>query len=65
MLRMMDLAPADPEEHQQTEVATPPDIGEKTEAEAAYTCPMHPEVRSLTPGRCPRCGIALEHERTG
>ncbi len=25
-----------------------------------YTCPMHPEVRSPTPGPCPICGMALE-----
>jgi len=25
-----------------------------------YTCPMHPEVRSATPGPCPNCGMALE-----
>lgn len=24
-----------------------------------YTCPMHPEVRSDTPGRCPACGMQL------
>jgi RND family efflux transporter MFP subunit len=28
-------------------------------AEAAYTCPMHPEVTSARPGRCPKCGMAL------
>ena len=27
---------------------------------AAYTCPMHPEVRSDRPGPCPKCGMALE-----
>ncbi len=26
----------------------------------AYTCPMHPEVRSDRPGACPICGMALE-----
>lgn len=25
-----------------------------------YTCPMHPEVISDTPGDCPKCGMALE-----
>ena len=25
----------------------------------AYTCPMHPEVVSETPGNCPRCGMKL------
>ena len=25
-----------------------------------YSCPMHPEVRQLGPGTCPKCGMALE-----
>ncbi len=29
---------------------------------AVYTCPMHPEVRQVTPGSCPLCGMALELE---
>src|SRR5713226_5334698 len=24
-----------------------------------YTCPMHPEVRSSSPGTCPKCGMKL------
>ncbi len=27
-----------------------------------YTCPMHPEVRQMGPGSCPKCGMALEPE---
>ncbi|HEX3759354.1 MAG TPA: heavy metal translocating P-type ATPase [Kofleriaceae bacterium] len=27
---------------------------------SAFTCPMHPEVRSPTAGDCPDCGMALE-----
>ncbi len=30
------------------------------EARAAYTGPMHPEVRQQGPGACPDCGMALE-----
>jgi heavy metal translocating P-type ATPase len=25
-----------------------------------YTCPMHPEVRQVGPGSCPKCGMNLE-----
>jgi P-type Cu+ transporter len=39
-------------------------LGERTSAPAApgavYTCPMHPEVRQIGPGTCPKCGMALE-----
>ena len=27
---------------------------------AEYTCPMHPEIRKIGPGTCPKCGMALE-----
>src|SRR5829696_7605627 len=26
---------------------------------ARYECPMHPEVTSRRPGKCPKCGMAL------
>lgn len=29
-------------------------------ANAEYTCPMHPEIRQIGPGTCPKCGMALE-----
>jgi len=29
---------------------------------ATYVCPMHPEVRQVGPGACPKCGMALEPE---
>lgn len=28
-------------------------------ATAGYTCPMHPEVQSDKPGKCPKCGMDL------
>jgi hypothetical protein len=31
----------------------------KTEATRTYTCPMHPEVTSDKPGKCPKCGMSL------
>jgi Cu+-exporting ATPase len=30
--------------------------------EAAYICPMHPEVHQMGPGSCAKCGMALEPE---
>jgi hypothetical protein len=32
---------------------------------AEYTCPMHPEVVSNTPGKCPKCGMNLEKKMPG
>jgi len=33
---------------------------ESTIKTPVYTCPMHPEIRQLQPGNCPKCGMALE-----
>jgi heavy metal-binding protein len=41
--------PADP-------AAAPDDV---TEDAVVYTCPMHPDVVSDQPGKCPRCGMNL------
>ncbi|MFB0566901.1 MAG: heavy metal-binding domain-containing protein [Candidatus Aminicenantaceae bacterium] len=32
----------------------------KAEEKEVYTCPMHPEVKSDKPGKCPECGMKLE-----
>jgi FtsP/CotA-like multicopper oxidase with cupredoxin domain len=53
------------------DIARPPDkvlafvasmpllYGEDEEAADSYACPMHPEVTSLEPGTCPKCGMKL------
>jgi Cu(I)/Ag(I) efflux system membrane fusion protein len=28
-----------------------------------YTCPMHPDVHSTSPGKCPKCGMDLQPTR--
>ena len=40
-------------EGHKTPAALPP-------ADAAYTCPMHPEIVQVGPGACPICAMALE-----
>jgi uncharacterized protein with PIN domain len=29
-----------------------------------YTCPMHPEVITTKPGKCPKCGMTLVKVKT-
>lgn len=47
---------ADPERYLGGEPTPAPAAAEGTE----YTCPMHPEVRQIGSGSCPKCGMALE-----
>ena len=41
------------------QTASPPPAANKTPAVTKYTCPMHPEVVTTEPGRCPKCGMKL------
>ena len=37
----------------------PPETKQNAEAEAYFTCSMHPQVHQPGPGQCPICGMAL------
>lgn len=37
----------------------------QAEGKVAYTCVMHPEVKSDRPGKCPKCGMDLVPEKRG
>ena len=40
--------------------ATTKDVKQKKQHdEAQYSCPMHPDVKAKSPGRCPKCGMDL------
>jgi hypothetical protein len=59
MLRMMDRAPEVREEGG-AGPASPRSNEANADARVTYTCPMHPEVISSSPGRCPSCGMQLQ-----
>ena len=40
-----------------------PLLGMSKEQKADYYCPMHPEVTSNKPGKCPKCGMSLEKKK--
>lgn len=59
-------APGAEHDHDHRASAAPTDKDKPGEGEKAgkppatvYTCPMHPEVISDKPGRCPKCGMKL------
>jgi uncharacterized low-complexity protein len=31
----------------------------KEAPQVSYVCPMHPDVKQATPGKCPKCGMDL------
>jgi Heavy metal binding domain len=33
--------------------------GSARRASIIYACPMHPDMRSRTPGECPKCGMTM------
>jgi len=49
---------ADPEKY--LHPSAKPEPMDAAPAGTEYTCPMHPEIRQIGPGSCPKCGMALE-----
>src|SRR5579864_2557140 len=51
---------ADPQRYLHPQAKPEPMTPPQGAANIEYTCPMHPEVRQIGPGACPKCGMALE-----
>lgn len=47
-------------DHQKPEDKSPPS---QQQVKETYTCPMHPDVISDKPGKCPKCGMTLEKKK--
>ena len=58
MLRMMSGSPAEPMKHDSAEGSNASTHVRRKQQD--YVCPMHPDVVSPTPGRCTKCGMALQ-----
>ena len=56
--RCMDKFRIDPQQYLSPQAKAAP--ASAASNDALYTCPMHPEVRQIGPGACPKCGMALE-----
>lgn len=54
-----------PQEHDHTSHARHPEqeAPSQKDSTTSYSCPMHPELVSDKPGRCPDCGMNLEKKR--
>ena len=39
-------------------------VSKKEKQQTFYTCVMHPEIHSLKPGKCPKCGMVLIKEKS-
>jgi Cu+-exporting ATPase len=48
------------EPHSPTSAPAKSLIVQPAQTDVEYTCPMHPEIRQIGPGTCPKCGMALE-----
>lgn len=48
--------------HQQIAPTSMPAASEK--GDVIYTCPMHPEIKQNSPGKCPKCGMNLVPEKS-
>jgi multidrug efflux pump subunit AcrA (membrane-fusion protein) len=62
-MRSMPMRPTPPKMSGMNVPAAGPAVGDSSPpapSATVYSCPMHPEVRSPMPGKCPKCGMDLQ-----
>ncbi len=57
--------PAPPARAPLAQPASAPSAPSAAAPATVFSCPMHPEIRSATPGKCPKCGMNLEPTPSG
>ena len=55
----IQMAPGAMQQHVGPSGAASPTASPAPAVKAIYTCPMHPEIHSDKPGKCPICGMNL------
>jgi RND family efflux transporter MFP subunit len=60
-----ETAPPSQAPHTARRSAPANDNAKSAAHDAEYTCPMHPEVKSSVPGKCPKCGMDLVRSAPG
>jgi cobalt-zinc-cadmium efflux system outer membrane protein len=59
VLLALSLATPVPPSPDVFDAAPPASVVETSKESGIYSCPMHPEVTSDKPGKCPKCGMTL------
>ena len=59
-VKCRDKFEAEPERYVRPGAESAPPMPVEVAPGTEYTCPMHPEIRQIGPGTCPKCGMTLE-----
>lgn len=65
MDQMMKTMSGNPYAHKGTGMMKDGEQSKSKDRPDEYECPMHPDVRSPKPGKCPKCGMHLEPAKRG
>jgi len=58
-MQEMEMTPSQPKPKTPAPMKAKPTADSSKPTQNSYSCPMHPEVTSTKPGKCPKCGMDL------